>query len=289
MAWSDCSEAGRRGRAGHKRCGFAHIGCRFGGASDSVGLVSARRTSPGFRSTLLWAAALVAPLAAFLGAANAGDLKGRLAGQENLRPSAYASIAAADKHLWTLREFDPLVPQKYTTIGADPEKDVTIAIYGAGGKEGFGAGQVVRLAGARAIPATVVIPSGVPVWFKNDDPFIHQLVGPGLPEGGRALKPGESHKLEPKEKLTQFTCTQTPSVKIWVVVEDGVIATRWAGHDGALRVADMSAAEYSIKAFFEGNAKVTVPNFKVPATGSVELKEVIQVGPTAAPSGAPGK
>jgi len=242
-------------------------------------------TSHRFRSSLLWAFALVAPLAVFLSVANAGDLKARLAGQDNLRPSAYASIAAADKHLWTMREFDPLVPQKYTTIGADPEKDVTIAIYGAGGKEYFGLGKTIRLAGARAIPATVVIPPGVAIFFRNDDPFIHHVTGPGLPDGGRDLKPGESHKLEPKEKLSQYTDTLTPTVRIWVVVEDGVIADVRASHDGAIKIPDMAAAEYSFKAFFEGNAKVTVPNFKVPATGSVEIKEAIQVGPATSASG----
>jgi hypothetical protein len=231
----------------------------------------------------------VAPLAVFLGVANAGDLKARLVGFENLRPSAYASIAAGDKHLWTLREFDPLVPQKYTTIGADPEKDVTIAIYGAGGKEFFGLGKTVRLAGARAIPATVVIPPGVPIFFRNDDPFVHHITGPGLPGGARDLKPGESHKLEPKDKISQYTDPLTPSVKVWVVVEDGVIADVRASHDGSIKIPDMAPAEYSFKVFFEGNVRVTVPNFKVPTTGSIELKEPIAVGPPTAASSGQGK
>src|SRR5213079_3183106 len=104
------------------------------------------------------------------------------------------------------------------------------------------------------------------------------------PELDRDLKPGESHKLEPKGKgVITYTDTLTPSVKIWVVVEDGVIADARASHDGSLKIPDMAPAEYTIKAFFEGNAKATVSNFKVPATGSAEIKEPISVGPATAP------
>ena len=98
------------------------------------------------------------------GVARAGDLKVRLAGVDALRPSALASATAADKHLYTLRELDPLVPQKYTTIAAKADKDVTVAIYGAGDPSlAFKFGATIRLAGGRAVPATVVVPPGTPV------------------------------------------------------------------------------------------------------------------------------
>lgn len=233
------------------------------------------------RSPVAVALALLLPLALSMGAARAGDLKARVTGFENLRPSALASATAADKKLFTLREFDPLVPPKYTTITAKPDKDITLAIYGAGDKSAFGLGAVIRLAGGRAVPSTVVIPPGVPIFLRNDDPFIHHIVGPDL---SRDLRPGESHKLEPKGKLLTFTDTLVPSVKAWVVVEDGVIANRWPNPDGTIRIADMADAEYSIKAFFEGTPKSTV-TFKVPPKGSVELKEPIAVAPPAASSG----
>ncbi len=230
------------------------------------------------RVTFVLAAALVAPLALSLGAARAGDLKAKLTNWDQLRPSALASATAADKKLFTLREFDPLVPQKYTTISAKPDKDVTLAIIGAGDKSAFGLGAVIRLAGGRAIPATVVLPPGVPVFFRNDDPFVHHLVGPEL---NRDLRPGESHKLEPKAKgVSAFTDTLIPSVKAWIVVEDGIIANRAPNWDGTVRITEMAPAEYAIKAYFEGNVRATV-NFKVPATGSVDIKEPIAVAPPA--------
>ena len=216
-----------------------------------------------------------------MGAARAGDLKVRITGFENLRPSALASATAADKKLFTLREFDPLVPPKFTTITAKPDKDITLAIYGAGDKSAFGLGAVIRLAGGRAVPSTVVVPPGVPIFFRNDDPFIHHITGPDV---SRDLKPGESHKFEPKGKQLVFTDSLIPSLKAWIVVEDGVIANRWPNPDGTIRITEMADAEYSMKAFFEGQPKSTV-TFKVPPKGSVELKDPIAVAPATSGSG----
>lgn len=226
------------------------------------------------RSLLLPILALFVPLAA----ARAGDLKARVTGAEHLRPSALASATAADKKLYTLREFDPLVPAKYTTISAKPDKDITLAIYGAGDKSAFGLGQVIRLAGGRAVPSTVVLPPGVSIFFRNDDPFLHHVSGPELE---RDLKPGESHKIEPKGKLSVYVDTLVPSVKSFVVVDEGVIANRWPNPDGSLRITEMADAEYTMKAYFEGVAKTAV-TFKVPAKGSVDLKEPIVVAAASA-------
>ena len=220
-----------------------------------------------------------------MGLARAGDLKGRVTGFENLRPAALASATAPDKKLFTLREFDPLVPSKFTTISAKPDKDVTLAIYGAGDKSAFGLGAVIRLAGGRAVPATVVVPPGVPIFFRNDDPFMHHVSGP---EVERDLKPGESHKFEPKGKQLAFVDKLVPSVRAWVVVEDGVIANRWPNPDGTIKIAELAEAEFTIKAFFEGQQKAATPPFKVPAKGSVELKDPLAVAPPAA-SGSAGK
>lgn len=236
------------------------------------------------RSPAVVALSLLLPLGLTIGLARAGDLKARVTGFENLRPSALASVTAADKKLFTLREFDPLVPPKYTTISAKPDKDITLAIYGAGDKSAFGLGAVIRLAGGRAVPSTVVVPPGVPVFFRNDDPFTHHLSGPDI---DRDLKPGESHKFEPKGKQLVFEDKLVPSVKAWVVVEDGVIANRWPNPDGTIKIAEMADAEYTMKAFFEGQPKAS-STFKVPAKGSVELKDPLAVAPPAA-SGSAGK
>jgi hypothetical protein len=112
------------------------------------------------------------------------------------------------------------------------------------------------------------------------------MVGEGLPADGRLLKPGESHKLEPKKGTTVYTDKLFPSVKVWVVVDDGVIADARAAHDGSLKIPDMAPAEYALKAYFEGALKTSVPTFKVPTTGSVDLKEPIQVGPASASASA---
>ena len=233
-----------------------------------------RRRVRSARSIALVVALSAAPVAALGGVAFAGDLRAKLAGSEALRPSAYAS-AATEKHAFTVREFDPLVPQKFADIAADPERDVTLAVYGSGGNAGFMPAFVIRIAGARATPATAVVPPGVPIAFRNDDPFTHHLVGEGW---SRDLPPGATHQIEPKGKgASLVTDTLTPSVKAWIVVEAGVVADRFANHDGAVK-ADVPSGEVTIKAFFEGKEKTSV-GLKIAAAGSTEVKEPFVVGP----------
>ncbi len=241
-----------------------------------------RRRRSRFLGLAIASAAPIALGAAGAALANASDLKGRLANVEGLRPSTYASIGDGSRHAFTVRDFDPLVAMKYATVSADPEKDVTLVVYAsAPDKSSFGLGQLVRIAGARAIPATIVVPSGVPILFRNDDPFTHHISGPDLE---RDLKPGEQHNYQPKTKGTLvFTDGQTPSVKLWAVIDDGATADRWAARDGSLRLTELAAGEYTLKAFFEGKEKSTA-SFKVPATGSVELKDPLTVGPPPAAS-----
>jgi hypothetical protein len=204
----------------------------------------------------------------------AGEFKARLVGFENLRPSTVQS-ASAGAHLYTLREFDPLVPSKYSNPSADAEDDLCFAIYGAGDATAFGAGQVIRLAGARANPGTSVVPQSVAVFFRNDDPFTHHLSGPDV---DRDLKPGESHRAQFKGRgLYVFTDPLYPSVKAWVVVDDGVIANRTPGLDGSVKI-PLEGNSYTFKVFFEGQQKAALNDFKVTDKGTSDGKD-IQVGP----------
>jgi hypothetical protein len=244
---------------------------------------SSRRTSAA-RSAIPLAAALLAPLGLVLGAAHAGDLKARIVGQESLRPQALASAVASNPHAFTWRLFDRLVAEKYTALSADPEKDVTIAVYGEGPHK-FGLEARVRLAGGRATPATIVIPAGVPVTFVNDDPFLHTLVSGDLK---RDLKPGETHKITPKGKgLLTFTDTQAPGVKAFVVIDDGVLMNVAPGRDGSVKIPEALPGSYVLKAYFEGNAKTSSPTLEVKAAG-LEVKDPLVVGtPPASSSAAP--
>jgi hypothetical protein len=212
----------------------------------------------------------------------AGEFKARLVGFDNLRPSTVQS-ASAGAHLYTLREFDPLVPAKYANPSANAEDDLVVAIYGAGGPGAFGAGQIIRLAGARAVPGTSVIPQSLPVIFRNDDPFTHHISGPEIPPDGHDLKPGESFQIQPKNRgLFVYTDSIFPSVKAWVVVDDGVIADRAPGLDGSIKI-PLEGNTYTFKVFFEGQQKGVLNEFKVSDKGSTDGKD-IQVGP-AAPAG----
>jgi hypothetical protein len=209
-----------------------------------------------------------------VGGATAGEVRGKIVGADGLRPAAYAS-ASAERHAFTVREFDPLVPQKFAEIGADPDRDVTLAVYAAGDKTGFMPAYVVRLAGARATPSTAVVPPGVPILFRNDDPFTHKLVGEGWV---RELPPGATHQFEPKGKgATAVTDALVPSLHAWIVVDDGVVADRFAAHDGTLKI-DLPAGEVVLKAYFEGKEKASV-GLKVPTAGAYEIKDPIVVGP----------
>ena len=213
----------------------------------------------------------------------AGEFKARLVGFENLRPSTVQS-ASAGAHLYTLREFDPLVPAKYANPSANAEDDLVVAVYGAGGPGAFGAGQIIRLAGARAVPGTSVIPQSLPVIFRNDDPFTHHISGPEIPPDGHDLKPGETFQIQPKNRgLFVYTDSIFPSVKAWVVVDDGVIADRAPALDGSIKI-PLEGNTYTFKVFFEGQQKGVLNEFKVSDKGSTDGKD-IQVGPAAAPAG----
>ena len=212
----------------------------------------------------------------------AGEFKARLTNFENLRPSTVQS-ASAGAHLYTLREFDPLVPAKYSNPSANAEDDLTVAIYGPGDSSAFGAGQVIRLAGARAVPGTAVIPQGVAVFFRNDDPFTHHIFGPEIAGEGRELKPGESHRIQPKGRgVYVYTDSIFPSVKNWIVVDDGVIANRAPALDGSVKI-PLEGNTYTFKIFFEGQQKGILSDFKVSDKGSTDGKD-ISVGPAAAPA-----
>ena len=262
-------------------------GCPRPGDRDSVRFVRERRSSPGLRAALFFGLSLSAPIALSISAsrAGAGELRARVIYADRLRPTMYASASATDQHLYTLREFDPLVRKEYTTIGADPEKDVAIGVYGSGGN-GFGNGFVVHLAGGRASPGTVVIPTGVAVVFHNDDPFTHHIVGPDFE---RELKPGEEHTYQPKGKGLlgkggpSLTDTLVNSVACWIVVDDGVVADRAPAHDGTVKIAFDAAGDYTFKFFVEGAKKAELDDVKIPATGSYEPKDPVAVA--SAPSG----
>ncbi len=218
---------------------------------------------------------MVAPGAILLGAAHAGDLKAKVVGFEALRPQALASAVASNPHAFTWRLFDRLVPEKYTALSADPEKDVTVAIYGEGPHR-FGLEARVRLAGGRATPATVVVPTGVPITFVNDDPFLHTLISGDL---RRDLRPGETHKITPKGKgLLVFTDAQAPGVRAFVVIDDGVLMNVAPGRDGTVKVGDMPAGSYVLKAYFEGNAKAVSPTLELKQPAGLEVKEPLVVG-----------
>ncbi len=243
------------------------------------------RRSPGsLRPLLVIAAALVAPLALSLGAANAaGEFRTRLVGTSGLRPSWVAAASASAGHAYSLREFDPLVKKDFNVITADAEHDLTVGIYGPG-DAAFGQGAVIRLAGARGVPGTVVVPKGTAVFFRNDDPFTHHIIGPDV---DRDLKPGESHKVQPKDKgVFAYTDTLFPAFKAWIVVDDGVIANRAPALDGSVKIA-LEPNEYTFKIFFEGKEKAAINNFKVDAKGSSDAKDtaVSPVAPSASASG----
>jgi hypothetical protein len=246
------------------------------------------RSRPIRRSSRLLPFALVAVAAtaplALIGLAHAGDapkeLKTKVAGYRSLLPQAYASTTASDAHYFTLREFDPLVPPEFNTVYSDPERDVAIAIYGEGNPS-YGNPEFIRIAGARATPATLVVPSGVTIAFRNDDPFLHHLTG----AEDFDLKPGEQHKLQPKANgVLAYTDTLSRTVRVWIVVDDRVKMQKAPAHDGSFKIS-LDPGTYTFTAFFEGKPKDTVADFKVPEKGSATPLRDLQVAPAGSASG----
>jgi hypothetical protein len=213
------------------------------------------------------------------GAAMAGPVKGRIAGQEKLVPDVYAEAAKPDAHRYAWREPSPTVRGEFRTLFANPSRDICIAAVEAAAAPAHEP-ILVRITGGRTIPTTIAVAPGTRLAFENRDPFPHRLyqvgsttwhsevINPAARREWTATGPG---RFEFRDELFS-------SVRSYVVVDPGVVDVAYPGHDGAFAYSALPPGDYVLKAFFQG--KIVGKPVAVTVKGNVlvDLKDPLNVG-----------
>jgi plastocyanin len=222
--------------------------------------------------------AILIALTALTGAALAGPVKGRIAGQEKLVPDVYAEAAKPDAHKYAWREPSPTVRGEFRALFANPSRDICIAAVESAAAPAHEP-ILIKITGGRTIPTTIAVSPGTRLAFENRDPFPHRLYQVGsttwhadtmAPTSRREWTATGAGRFEFRDELF-------PSVRSWVVVDPGVVDVAYPGHDGAFAYSALPPGDYVLKAFFQG--KVVGKPVAVSVKGSllVDLKDALNV------------
>ena len=223
--------------------------------------------------------------ATFCATAVAGQVKGRIFGQEKLIPDEYVEASKPDSHRFTWREPSPTVRAEFRALSGTPSRDLCIAALSANNAPAHDP-ILVRVTGGHTAPTTLVVSPGTRLSFENHDPFPHRLFvvsnaawGPETIESGRRREwsaPSGAGRFEFRDELF-------PSVRTYVVVEPQVADIAYPGRDGAFTLT-LPAGEFVLKAYFGGKQVGRAVNV-VAKERTIELKDPLNVGE--APDGKP--
>jgi len=231
---------------------------------------------------------IAAPLVVFASALASGPLlagpppevlKGKIAGWEKLAPQVQAEAAKNDSHRYTWREPSPTVKQDFRRLSASPSRDICVAALSATPSQAHEP-LSVKVTGGRMTPATVALPPGSRLSFKNADPFPHVLyevkndkwaanpTGPGSTREWAASAPGV-HEI--RDQLF-------PSVVAYIVVDPGVVEMAFPDREGGFTMS-LPPGDYSLRAFFEGKpVGREMQGVHVAERGLLELREPLMLG-----------
>jgi plastocyanin len=138
---------------------------------------------------------------------------------------------------------------------------------------------LIKVAGGRTNPVTLVVSPGTRIAFKNADPFAHDITS-GTANWSRAvMQPGGTREWTPtKPGVSEFRDDLFPSVRAFVVAEKKVAAFAFpADRDGSF-VFTLQPGVYTVQAYFGGNpVGKPLADVTVPARGPVDLKEPLVV------------
>jgi plastocyanin len=187
--------------------------------------------------------------------ASATDVRGRLVGYEHLRNPVWVAAKDPNRHGYSFREPVTTVPAGLRKLFPQISKEICIFALGTSAG-GAGKPVGVRVSGGRTTPMTLVVTPGTELRFKNADPFDHRLYGVGFgtfavsttAKGAlRRWTPQEGGRYEIRDELS-------PSLLMWVVVEPSAVATAFPGSDGRFSLTVDQPGQYSIQAYFAGEA-----------------------------------
>jgi hypothetical protein len=241
------------------------------------------RSARPLRSARLWRRfRLALGLVGIASTAPAGQVRGKIAGQDKLLSDIYTEMAKGEHH-YTWREPSPTVKPEFRALTANLSRDVCIAAVSTGTAQPHEAIQIT-VTGGHTVPTTIAVAPGTKLLFVNHDPFNHRLylVGNGnesfkeaetTPSGSREWVAASVGRFEFRDKLS-------PTLRFFAVVDPGVVEVVFPGHNGTFAFRDLPAGDYFLKAFFQGK-QVGKPVQAVATRGNVELREPLTLEPAA--------
>jgi hypothetical protein len=228
---------------------------------------------------------LVVAGAVYCATAAAGQVKGRISGQEKLIPDEYVEASKPDSHRFTWREPSPTVRAEFRALTGSPSRDLCIAALSSNNAAAHDP-ILVRVTGGHTIPTTLVVSPGTRLSFENHDPFPHRLFVVGNPTwGAETIESGRRREWSapPGAGRFEFRDELFPSVRSFVVVDPQVTEIAYPGRDGAFTM-NLPSGEFVLKAYFGGKQVGRAVNV-VSKDRVLELRDPLNVGE--APDGKP--
>jgi hypothetical protein len=200
--------------------------------------------------------ALVVTAQGWAATAAALNLRGRVQGQEHLRNPVWMEARDAANHGYSFREPVPTVASEFRRLSPQVSRELCVVALGSGRTRRTAAKVEVLWAGGGANPATVVVAPGTELTLSNRDPFVRRPFAVGLSTfGAAAVQTGSTRKWTARDSgLVEFRDETSPSVRLWVVARDGVIATGAPNDDGTFILDLPEPGNYTLQVYFAGKA-----------------------------------
>jgi len=224
------------------------------------------------------AASLAAALPSLSATAWAGQVKGRIDGQDTLIPAVFVEASKPDSHRFTWREPSPTVRAEFRALTANPSRDVCIAALAEAPPPPHDP-ILVRITGGRTLPTTLVVSPGTRLSFENHDPFPHRLYIVSSTTWRAETIDSNRHRewtAPPGKGRFEVRDELFPSVRSFVNVEPLVAAIAFPGRDGAFAL-DLPAGNFTLRAYFDGHPVGRALSVTTKDKGLVELKDPLSV------------
>lgn len=210
-------------------------------------------------------AALVSSVSSTLGAES--GVSGVVVGVDKVQHPVWAEAARDSSRRFTFRVASPTVPAKVReTLSPSLSRDVLVVAMAASAPPG--AKFTAKVLGGRTIPSTVVVNKGASLAFENRDPIPHRLYAVGghgfvaadqPASTARSWSPPGAGAYEVRDELA-------PSVRTWVVVDNGVVAAVAPDEKGAFKL-DLPEGQYQLRVYVGGKVMGSeVPVVVAPGT-----------------------
>ena len=216
------------------------------------------------------------------GVAAAGQVKGRISGQEKLVPDVQLGAAKPDSHHWVWREPSPTVRSEFRALSANPSRDICIAALESAAAPAM-APILIRITGGRTVPTTIAVSPGTRIAFENRDPFPHQIYVVGSTTWkAEIINPGSRREWSAPAGAGRFEIRDElfPSVRSYVVVDPGVADVAYPGHDGAFAFSNLVSGDYVLKAYFQGKPVGKPVSVSVKGNALVDVHDPLNVADT---------